>query len=176
MTQMLPRDLRERERDSIRAFVQSAADEGYLSGRVLDYGCGLAPYREIVEGVGEWEGHDLACYPANVSEVDVMPAGTWGLFDAVLCTQVLQYVPDVSRELYRLWTLVYDRKGHVVISYPTHWPEVEPEDLRRFTKAGMERLLIKAGFEVVRHEPRHVAAVTLSGEELVAGYGVIARA
>ena len=36
------------ERDSIRAFVMSAGAEGYLSGRVLDYGCGRMPYRKIV--------------------------------------------------------------------------------------------------------------------------------
>lgn len=195
--------LRERERESIAAFVQQAADDGYLSGRVLDYGCGRQPYRGIVESAGgEYFGFDLPGFPANVSGERVVPAGydlaieenhghmtalhEWtrkqGELDCVLCTQVIQYIP--LAELYYdssgdgLWLdlriLMPDDRETLVLTYPTHWPEVEPEDLHRFTKAGMERLLADAGFEIVLHERRHTAAV--EGELLAIGYGVIARA
>lgn len=168
--------LRELERESIRAFVQSAADEGYLSGRVLDYGCGKQPYRDIVEAAGgEYEGFDSPTLPANVSgrEHKIDWDSSW---DAILCTQVLQYVVDYL-SLVNGWPYWFgEGGGYLVLTYPTNWPEVEPEDLHRFTRAGMERLLTEAGFGIVRHEPRAVAAVTVDGENLYAGYGVVARA
>lgn len=174
--------LRGIEHQSIREFVQWAADQNYLSGAVLDYGCGKQPYRDIVEAAGgSYEGFDRANLPANVSAEDVgydfgeypdVHFGDTYWWDAVLCTQVLQYVPDPGELLkrFRLHTQT------VVMTYPTHWPEVEPQDLHRFTKAGMERLLTEAGFKIVLHERRGIAAVSLSGDELALGYGVIARA
>ncbi len=181
-------NLRDYERDSIRRFVQSAADEGYLSGRVLDYGCGKQPYRDIVEAAGgEYIGLDREHWPANASGEDVGSELTFGVhYDTLLSTQVLQYVPDVPDYLANLRTYLIPQ-GQLVATYPTNWPEVEEEDLHRFTKAGMERLLTEAGFTIIRHEkrgsvwdPRFDTApqkrVTATGEEFVLGYGVIARA
>lgn len=189
--------LRDIERDSIRAFVQSAADDGYLSGRVLDYGCGKQPYRDIVEAAGaEYVGYDHESFPAKVGDFSVDTDPTHSeRFDAVLCTQVVQYIPlyrderytpdsslpvilDRLRSVLRLGTFDQRENGHLVLTYPTNWPEVEPEDLHRFTKAGMERLLTEAGFEVVKHELR---AEVLFGFErdsvrVALGYGVVARA
>lgn len=204
-------DLREEEARSIREFVQIAADEGYLSGRVLDYGCGKQPYRDIVEAAGgTYFGFDRPQFPANVG-ADFLPEGisfwdhsnnrpvdhatalfTWtkthGYFDTILCTQVLQYVPfaqyhektlswsyPLGELLTDLRILMEEDNETLVLTYPTNWPEVEAEDLHRFTKAGMERLLTEAGFEIVRHDWRHGFHAE-SGESFAAGYGVIARA
>lgn len=191
-------DLRTIERESIRAFVEQAGIDGYLSGRVLDYGCGKQPYRSLVESFGaEYMPYDHSSFPANVSEEDVGDQPfIWPEvdYDAILCTQVVQYIPLVrygeepGRSLqgrltnFRLALTV--QSGHLILTYPTNWPEVEPEDLHRFTKAGMERLLTEAGFEIVRHEPRFFARLysedvppkQLSPEWLALGYGVIARA
>ena len=84
-------DLRTIEREAIRAFVQSAADDGYLSGRVLDYGCGKQPYGDIVEtAVGEY-GYDREL-PGQRRRHDRryrgQPARALG---RDLCTQVVQY-------------------------------------------------------------------------------------
>lgn len=208
--------LRDLEARSIRDFVQSAADDGYLSGRVLDYGCGKQPYRDIVEAVGgRYFGFDLPHFPANVSLKRVVPDGydmavearddsdtalhSWaaqyGYFDTVLCTQVIQYVPltietraghheNMNDWLMNLRILMAEDSETLVMTYPTNWPEVEPEDLHRFTKAGMERLLTEAGFEIVRHERRefiHPYVAQANGrafgyEEFALGYGVVARA
>lgn len=168
--------LREIERASIRAFVQGAADAGYLSGRVLDYGCGKQPYRNIVEaGSGEYEGYDYVFFPGNVSGENVgdrPQLGDWR--DAVLCTQVIQYVPDVLSFLKADLRSLIRPKGHLVLTYPTNWPEVEPEDLHRFTKAGMERLLTNAGFNIVVHERRE--KISYEHNLFALGYGVVARA
>jgi hypothetical protein len=61
----------------------------------------------------------------------------------------------------------------LVMTYPTNWPEVETDDLHRFTKAGMERLLHRAAFNIVVHEQR--ASVRAVGNRFVLGYGVVAR-
>lgn len=183
-------DLRELERNSIRAFVQSAADEGYLSGRVLDYGCGKQPYRDIVEAAGGvYTGVDRVGWPANVSGEDLGPSlGPKHIFNAVLCTQVVQYVEE-PEEFFWPFRDHLTRPGHLVLTYPTNWPEVEPEDLHRLTKAGMERLLTEAGFTIVRHERRAMVRAVHTGSALAKGleggifpdhfalgYGVIARA
>jgi len=202
-------NLRDLERESIRDFVQSAADEGYLSGRVLDYGCGRMPYREIVEAAGgEYHGFDRAYFPANVSGEHIgLDEGPW---DSILCTQVVQYVPDEfdphdHSSSAGVWGLLDyfhsllspersifhpEQPGHLVLTYPTHWPEVEAADLHRFTKAGMERLLTEAGFTIITHEQRASIRVGKAGvfnaedfqgwlhgtEDFALGYGVIARA
>src|SRR4029077_15678012 len=96
------------------------------------------------------------------------------------------------RELHRLvyWGAkewLTGEPGHLVMTYPTHWPEVEPEALHAFTRAGRERLLVEAGFTIVRHErrgtlydPRFPSGrekrITATGEEFASGYGVVCRA
>jgi hypothetical protein len=203
------------ENESIRSFVQKAADEGYLAGRVLDFGCGKQPYRDIVEKAGgTYFGFDLPEFPANMSRKRVVPLGyniavedrdgfdtalhSWtiehGSFNTVLCTQVIQYVPltietraghneNLIDWLMSLRILMEEDSETLVLTYPTNWPEVQDVDLHRFTKAGMEKLLTEADFEILVHERRAtVVAVEGEGSYQVAlgtfalGYGVIARA
>lgn len=174
---------------SIREFVQSAADEGYLSGDVLDYGCGRMPYRRIVLNAGgKYRGYDHSSFPANRAERNtgknpfVWPEVD---FDAILCTQVLQFIPlvrygsDPTGSLQNVLTsfrlALTVRSGHLVLTYGTNWPEVNEEDLHRFTKMGMERLLDEAGFEkIVKHERREI--IHELGYDWALGYGVVARA
>lgn len=175
-------NLREAESRSIRDFVAHAAEGGYLSGRVLDFGSGQQPYRLLVEANGgEYLPFDRKCFPANLSGEDVgMDAygGALGNLDAILCTQVLQYVPYPRDILWHWRSALRDPlghpKGHIVVTYPTNWPEVETEDLHRFTKAGMERMLSDTGFTVVEHVWRH--GVEVGGVSYACGYGVIASA
>lgn len=172
--------LRGIEHKSIRDFVQSAAHDGYLSGRVLDYGCGKRPYQDIVERAGgEYVGYDLEVYGGNVSMEDVGSIEEEEeSFTAILCTQVVQYVlpEDLFGEFFDFLRYLLVPDGHLVITYPTNWPEVESADLYRFTKAGMEHLLTAAGFKIIVHQRRGIGAVSLSGDEFALGYGVIARA
>jgi hypothetical protein len=188
--------LTQHENESIRAFVQSAADDGYLSGRVLDYGCGRQPYRDIVRRAGgEYVGYDHASFPAHIGTTSV-PTNPWHNtgehFDAILCNQVLQYVRFYRDERYvpdmTIASLLDRFRFHakiLVMTYPTNWPEVEVEDLHRFTKAGMEMLLTEAGFTILRHEPRAwfdpwggfiTGNTHVPPDALAFGYGVVARA
>lgn len=160
-------DLSAIERASIRAFVESCS--ALLAGRVLDFGCGRQPYRDIVLAAGgTYVPWDRANLPGgsvrNVGEL--APAG----FDAVLSTQVIEYTFPTG---YLVTAHEQLRPGGaLVMTYPTTWPEI-PGDLVRFTKAGMEAELGRAGFTVERHETR--AALTFTGWQLPLGHGVAAR-
>jgi predicted TPR repeat methyltransferase len=156
--------IRELERRSIRAFV--AKQRGYLKGRVLDFGAGKPgtcrepqPYSDLV--AGEYLPFDLG---------DTMPTTP---FDAVLMTQVLQYIEAPADLLCLIRGWLVDG-GHLICTYQTNWDEVEPADLWRFTRSGMEKLLRDAGFAIVAHERR--AEVNLGGFRFALGHGVVARA
>ena len=176
MTSMLPRQVdnhtvRNVERASIRAFVESCAD--LLTGNVLDYGAGKQPYRDLVlRASGGYHAYDRVAFPANVSGEDVGAELGLAVYDTIICTQVAQYWPSPNRSLEYLHKLLV-HKGYLVMTYPTTWAEVEEADLWRYTKAGMERLLGEAGFIVERHELR--AEINLGGFRLPIGYGVAAH-
>lgn len=148
--------VRDLERGSIRTFVEK--HRHLLRGRVMDFGCGQQPYKHLVNG---------EYFP--VDQGDALPDVP---LDTILCTQVLQYIPEPSALIagFAEW-LVHG--GHLVMTYPTNWDEVEPTDLWRFTKAGVEQMLRDAGFFVVDHERR--AEINLNGFKFPLGYGVVAR-
>ena len=137
----------DQDRVTVREFLKMAGEEGLFAGRMLDYGCGRQPYRTLVESYGgEYIGYDRVDFPANVSGEDYGEADWTEHYDTVLCTQVVQYIPLVRYGSDPRWTLqstfnemylsLMVNKGHLVMTYPTNWPEDEPEDLHRFTKSG----------------------------------------
>jgi predicted TPR repeat methyltransferase len=168
--------IREIEARTIRQFV--LAHDDLLTGRVLDYGCGRRPYRDIVRRAGgTYIGFDREAFAGNVSgedigELDELRPASEG-FDAILCTQVLQYVRDPD-ELLLLFANWLRNGGHLILTGPTNWPEVEPDDLHRHTLAGIRRMMRETGFEVVDSESR--GTLPIPGFGLSIGYGVVGRA
>lgn len=139
----------------------------YLKGRVLDFGAGTPatcrqpqPYRDLVDG---------EYCPVDVGSDWMEPMG----FGSIICTQVMQYIEIPHILLAKFWGAL-SKGGHLVMTYPTNWDEVESSDLWRFTRAGMEALLDDAGFTIVTHERR--AEIDLGGFKFPFGYGVVARA
>ena len=154
--------IREIERASIRDYV--AMNRAYLRGRVLDFGAGKPgtcrepqPYRDLVQG--EYVPFDIG---------DDLPAAP---FDAILMTQVIQYLDD-PRETLRDFGSMLKGGGVLVITGPTNWSEVETTDLWRFTRAGIRRLLEITGFRVVDVQQR--AQVGIDGFALSLGWGAVA--
>lgn len=166
-------ELSEIEQRTIREFVQRAADDGQLAGAVLDYGCGKQPYRAIVESVGSYHGYDRVQFGGSVCPQNI---GTTfrrdGGWDAVLSTQVVQYVHRPEDWLSDIAAMLRPG-GHLILTYPGAWPVLR-DHLWSFTQAGMEFLLDDAGLTVVRHEMR--AALPCDGFSIPTGYGVVARA
>lgn len=164
--------LRELERASLRDFVASCSD--HLTGRVLDYGAGRSPYRDLVTGTYTAFDHpDLPGYIAGGVVAADDPLGV-DAFTAILCTQVIQYVPDPGWFLRRLrWgLLVRLAGGPLILTGPTNWPVVEPQDLWRFTPNGIRRLLEDEGFTVERLVER--ASVPSPGGPFLLGWGAVA--
>lgn len=161
-------EIRALQREEITAFLLSIE----WAGRVLDFGCDIAPYRGIVQrGGGWWHGYNRVSFPSGHKREDVGPdeplAEQW---DMILCTQVLQYVAYPA-ELLRCFAAVADT---LVLTYATNWPEVESEDLFRCTRSGMEQLLAATGWTVDRHEP--LGTIPFGDrEEIALGYGIVAR-
>lgn len=169
--------LRELERQSIAAFVEQHAD--LFKGRTLDYGSGHSPFRSVVEHAGgDYVAFDRAAFPGSVISFDVGDdaplLGNNDVWDAILCTQVIQYLkhPEDTLE----WMQMSLKPGcPLVITGPTNWQEVERDDLWRFTLSGIEELLRRVGFTVQRVVER--ASVEIGpGVRFSLGWGAVARA
>jgi 2-polyprenyl-3-methyl-5-hydroxy-6-metoxy-1,4-benzoquinol methylase len=166
--------IRDIERDSIREFLEQNS-RIFRGATVLDYGCGHGPYRELVtDAGGHWNGYDRPDLPAAVSQVQSDPDLPNGhLYDAIVCTQVIQYVDDPLSLLAGFYASLREG-GHLVMTGPTNWAVVEPEDLWRFTRAGIRRLLEAAGFHIEVLVDR--ATIELDGFRMPVGWGTVAVA
>ena len=170
--------LRERERSSIETFLLEHADK--LSGRVLDFGCGLQPYRQLVKNEGgTYTGHDGQSFPGSVVVENVGPS--WSqislrTYDTVMMTQVWQFMePHVLESLLSDFASGVALKpgGWLLATGPTNWPHIEPDDLWRFTTSGVRHLLHRAGFEQIHVDSRF--ELHLANVEWTAGWGAAAR-
>lgn len=172
--------LREEDRTSILAFLLSSMP--YIKGDVLDLGCGKQPYRWYIEnmpGVKSYYGYDRPDWPGSVVTEEIGDgeyAGAYKAWDTIIMTQVAQYIGFDQVYCGGILRSMIKRGGHLVMTYPTHWPEVEKEDLLRFTKSGMEDILRRSGFVIERHDLRLSARLADFDEEIAIGYGVVARA
>lgn len=147
--------LRDRDRASIRSYLENNAHQLIPrgTGRVLDFGSGRQPYRDIIENIGEYEPFDRTAFPGSCAQSTTPPPE--GFYDAAICTQVVQYLAEPEVELEYLRS--YIRPGGLLLmTGPTNWPIVEKEDLWRFTPAGITLVLERAGWNDIVAEQREV--------------------
>jgi SAM-dependent methyltransferase len=168
------------------AWVAAQAARTPAGARVLDVGAGVGPYRPLFAHC-EYRAHDFAAVPETmgrytpldyVSDIVSIPVPD-GSFDVVLCTEVLEHVPEpiaAVRELARivrpggrlllsapLGSILHQEPYHFYGGYTPHW-------YRRFLpEAGLEVEAVEAnagffslfGQEAVRYstylDPRHTA-------------------
>lgn len=132
----------------------------HLRGRLLDFGCGSKPYKDLLE-VREYVGVDFENpgHDHSSETIDVYYDGKRlpfldTSFDSALATEVLEHVfePDqILRELHR----VLKPGGNLLVTLPFVWNEHElPYDAARYTQGGLRHLLERNGFEVVVLEKR----------------------
>lgn len=127
----------------------------YVSGRVIDIGCGTKPYAKLLKPyVTEHIGVDHEGSFHSKDNVDLcgtayaIPAPD-ASFDSALCTAVLEHLEEPEqalRECYR----ILKPGGVAIYSVPFIWHlHEEPRDFYRFSKYGLDYLFKKVGFEVV---------------------------
>jgi SAM-dependent methyltransferase len=138
-----------------------AGQADYLRGRVLEVGAGQTGRRgrfvPPVEDAGGWVSLDLTRQhqPHLAGNVLALPFPS-GSFDAVLCLEVLEYVPDYSRALAEL-RRASAPGGVLLLSMPFLHRADTPQDTWRLTENGLRAALEEAGFVVELVEPQGAA-------------------
>ena len=155
------------ERRPILDFVAEVAAKTAPGTSVLDVGAGDAPYRELFKHVRyvttDWaqSEHPGARAADVVAPADALPLPD-GSFGVVLCTQVLEHVPEPSAVLAECFR-VLEPGGRLALTVPLLWELHElPHDYYRFTEPGLRYLLSKVGFVEALVSPRSDSFVAVA--------------
>ncbi len=111
---------------------------------VLDVGGRLQPYRELLgDRVLRYISVDLRRTPL----VDVIGNGeqlpfTTGCFDLVICTQVLEYIPEPEKMLFEIHRVLRPG-GTLILSAPAAQPRDADSECWAFHPAGIRKLLAR---------------------------------
>jgi SAM-dependent methyltransferase len=137
------------------------------TAKLLDYGCGEAPYRRLYEPhVKEYLCADFKHNP--LAQIEINPQGLLPLkeksIDLVLSTQVLEHVPQVEAYLGEARRIL-KVEGMLILSTHGFWMDhPDPEDYWRWTKAGLKKTIEDNGFMVL--EMMGVVGLAASGLQL----------
>lgn len=136
----------------LERFVAAAADAVPAGGRVLDAGAGNGLYSHHFDHV-EYEAADFEAVPGKeysgnhyVCDLAAIPVAD-DRFDVVLCSQVLEHLPEPLAVLSELRRVLKPR-GRIFASAPLFYEEHEqPYDYYRYTQFGLRHLFEAAGFQ-----------------------------
>lgn len=128
----------------------------FISGKVLDVGCGKKPYKDIFL-FSEYIGIDVNQDGHNHDDenIDIFYDGkkipfSDHCFDSVISNQVLEHVFSPAEYLLEI-NRVLKSGGSFLISVPFIWDEHEqPYDYARYSSFGLRYLLEKSGFKIIK--------------------------
>jgi len=127
----------------IRKEIERLALRAAPADCVLDLGSGEAPYAALFPH-RRYVTADLFV-GANVRcDATLLPFRT-AAFDLVLCTEVLEHVPDPEATMREIRRVMTDR-GSLVLTTPLTWGVHATYDFHRWTDSGLIRLLARHGF------------------------------
>ncbi len=144
--------------------------KAYASGKLLDIGCGVKPYKVILSHHIEIHvGLDHSATPHKLTEVDLVgtayhiPADT-DSFDTVICTDVLEHLEEPQLAIAEAHR-VLKPGGTAIYTTPLFWHlHEQPRDFYRYTEFGLKYLFEKNKFEIIRIVPLGGFWVTLGQE------------
>lgn len=144
----------------IKRIAWERIEQASYRGRVVDLGCGSAPYREVILAQAEeYIGVDWQNSQHDQSRVDVFADLTQPLpfddnyADTVLAFQVLEHLSEPQAFLCECHRILRPG-GTLLMGTPFMWRIHEaPHDYFRYTRYGLEHLLQKARFQDIVIEP-----------------------
>lgn len=127
----------------------------YLSGRLIDIGCGTKPYKNLLAPyVSEHVGCDHKGTLHDKSNIDLfgtaydIPVKDTS-FDSAICTAVFEHLEKPEKALFECYR-VLKPEGMTIYSVPFIWHlHEEPRDFFRYSKYGLKYLFEKVGFEII---------------------------
>lgn len=131
----------------------------YITGYLLDAGCGEKPYSLIYDDLVEKSiGCDVEYCIHDQSAVDVfatleeLPFEN-ETFDTILCTNVLEHVAECEKSFSEL-SRCLKKGGYLILSVPYLYPIHEaPHDYYRYTAWGLKYQLEKNGLHIISFTP-----------------------
>ena len=128
----------------------------YISWKVLDFGCGYKPYKNIFHDIENYYWVDYQTTKDFYNSADYYYDGKTipfkdEYFDSFLCTEVLEHVfniDEVLEELYR--TLKLGWYGLITLPFARDEHEV-PYDFGRYTYYGIQYVLQRHKFKIIHH-------------------------
>lgn len=157
-----PRHLAQRE---IAKFVR--AEGPSLKGRMLDVGCGKKPYLRHVPNVKAYVAVDVPSAMYGGHHADVLASILAlpfenGTFDSVLCTEVLEHIPDPNLGLQEM-ARVAKPGAKLLLTVPlSEQLHEEPNDHCRFTRYWLSYLLGRNGWRIDKIQQRGGAWLELA--------------
>jgi SAM-dependent methyltransferase len=125
------------------------ADFSAAAGRcscILDVGSGeSSPYRDAFDH-DTYISLDRFERASVIGDAGALPFPS-AQADLVLCTEVLEHLPEPDRALAEM-NRVRAPAGLLIVTVPLMWGEHDHVDYQRWTEAGLRRLLQSAGLEV----------------------------
>lgn len=125
-----------------------------LHGTLLDVGCGIMPYRELMlsapTAISRYIGLDIE-NPNYSAKPDLKWDGTRipldeGTVDCALCTEVLEHCPNPTVVLTEI-RRVLRPGGLLFFTVPFVWPLHDlPNDFFRYTPVALKALITESGF------------------------------
>lgn len=137
-------------------FIEYAASQVRQAERVLDAGAGERPHRRYFDHA-QYESCDHADNSTHshafLCDIRTIPRED-ASYDAVLCIQVLSYLPTPQRAIDEFYRILRPG-GSLFLTAPQGWGHHGPPYHHfGFTSHGLEWLFRNAGFEVVSIESR----------------------
>lgn len=127
-----------------------------ISGRILDIGCGIKPYKDLFE-YEKYDGLETDTPKTrDVKQADYYYTGQSfpfenGVYDAVLCSQTFEHIFEPDAFLQEI-NRVLKKNGFLLLTVPFIWDEHEqPYDYARYSSFGISHILKKNNLKIIEH-------------------------